>query len=116
MNKNLTLECGDVVDGNYQVVKFVGDFDKAGHADIRDELADCVSKFEAKTLVFDFQNLQFINSEGIGALVEIHTHLVQKGKKLVVIAPNEHVADVFQAVGLKEIVPIFASMNAFLNS
>ena len=113
MNKTLNLEIGSVVDGRYQVVKFSGDFDKAGHSEIKDQLSACVDHFQAESLLFDFSKLKFINSEGIGVLVEIDAHLVKRGKKLIIIGPNAHVADVFQAVGLKEIMPIFDNISAF---
>lgn len=103
-----------MTDSDYQIVKFVGEFDKAGYTTVKDELVCAVENFSGNSLVFDFGALKFINSEGIGHLMEIHTHLVKDGKKLVIIGPNSHVSDVFRAIGLGEIIPIFVKMDDFL--
>ncbi len=117
MEKNITLSIGkpDEAKG-YMVVKFVGELDKAGHAEIRDELDDAVDKFILKTLVFDFTGLKFINSEGIGYVMEVNNHLTSKKQELVVVGLAANVADVFKAIGLKDVVKIHKSLDSFLNS
>ncbi|MBI4975228.1 STAS domain-containing protein [Candidatus Peregrinibacteria bacterium] len=101
-------------DSNYQVIKFDGELDKAGHTEIKEELDKIVLEFPKKTLVFDFKNLKFINSEGIGYLMEIHSHLVKTDKKLVIIGVNSHVNDVFKAIGITQLVPLFDDFDSFL--
>jgi len=114
MQKNLTITTSEVKNDNHQIIKFRGEFDKAGHSDIREELDDLVQNFAAKTLVFDFSRLKFINSEGIGYLMEIHTHLINKDKKLVILSINKHVEDVFKTIGITEIIPVYEKLEDFL--
>lgn len=102
-------------DQDFQVIKFVGSFDKAGHADVKEQLENSIKEFSLKYLVFDFAELKFINSEGIGYLMEIHTHLVQRERKLIVLGLNDHVKDVFQTIGIAEIIPVFGDLNDFIN-
>jgi anti-anti-sigma factor len=99
---------------HYQVVEFNGDFDKAGYTEVRDQLNSAVKSFAGISLVFDFTNLKFINSEGIGYLMEVHTHLVRIDKQLVIIGANAHVKDVFGTIGIKEIISLYPTMGAFL--
>ena len=115
MNVNLKLNFteADKVHG-VQVVVFDGEFDKAGFAEVKDELTNFVKAFDLKSLVFDFGKLKYINSEGIGFLMEVHTHLVQRDRKLVVIALNANVRDIFTAIGIADIVPVFDSLNDYL--
>ncbi|MCX6734952.1 MAG: STAS domain-containing protein [Candidatus Peregrinibacteria bacterium] len=101
---------------NLQVVDFDGEFDKAGFAEIKDELTNFVKAFELKSLIFDFGKLKYINSEGIGFLMEVHTHLIQRDRKLVVVSLNANVKDIFTAIGIADIVPVFDSLNDYLNS
>ena len=103
-------------DKKYQVIKFEGEFDKPGHSAIRDELEELIKNFEGSSLIFDFKKLKFINSEGIGYLMEIHTHLVKDDKQLVIVYLNPHVKDVFETIGLAEIISIYKNLNEFLNS
>ena len=90
--------------------------DKAGYTDVKDELNKSIEDFELKYLIFDFTNLKFINSEGIGYLMEVHTHLVQRDRKLVIVGLNAHVQDVFETIGMSEIIDSHAQFDDFLNS
>ncbi|MBD3360884.1 anti-sigma factor antagonist [Candidatus Peregrinibacteria bacterium] len=115
MQPNLTIIINDVED-DYQIIKFTGEFDKAGHSYIRDELDNAVKNFTEKFLVFDFSGLKFINSEGIGYIMEIHTHLRKRDKKLIIVGLSSHVADVFKTIGISEIIPIYEDMDDFKNN
>lgn len=117
MKPNLNIEIGGIADGvKHQVFSFSGEFDKAGYSDVKDVLNSAIEAFSLKYLVFDFSGLKFINSEGIGYLMEVHTHLVQRDRKLVLVGLNAHVKDVFEAIGMSEIVSSFVDLNEFLNS
>lgn len=117
MGPNLDIDVQQVSDGqSFQVVKFTGEFDKAGHVEIRDELDSAVDNFSVKSLVFDFTGLRFINSEGIGYLMEIHTHLIQRGRQLVIVGLAPNIKDVFEAIGIKEIIPIYDGLSDFINN
>lgn len=116
MNQNLKVTFNPVESGQtYQLIKFSGEFDKAGHSEVKEKLDMCVKDFNLKALVFDFQDLKFINSEGIGYLMEIHAHLTQRDRKLVIVGANAYVKDVFQAIGIMEIVPIYENLKEFLS-
>lgn len=99
---------------HYQVVEFDGDFDKAGYTEVRDRLNSAVKSFSGTSLVFDFTHLKFINSEGIGYLMEVHTHLVKADKQLIIVGANAHVKDVFGTIGIKEIISLYPDMDSFL--
>lgn len=117
MPKNLSIEIVEPAAGqNYQVVKFVGDFDKAGYAEVHDDLQKFLSNFNLKNLIFDFKDLKYINSEGIGFLMEVHTHLVQRDRSFIVLGLNDHVKDVFAAIGIAQLIPIFDDLNSYFKS
>ena len=116
MQKNLSIEFSPKSsDDKYDVVNFTGEFDKAGHSDIKSELESVVKSFDKKILVFDFSGLKFINSEGIGYLMEIHAHLMKKDKKLVIVGISSHVEDVFNTIGIQEIISLYPTLKDFKN-
>jgi len=100
---------------NFEVIKFVGEFDKAGHTDVKEELEKMIKAFDKSFLVFDFSALKFINSEGIGYLMEVHAHLMKSDKKLVIVGVNDHVSDVFETIGVQEIIALYPSLSDFKN-
>jgi anti-anti-sigma factor len=113
MQANLKITVSDQNEGN-QVISFDGEFDKAGHSEVSTELDEAVKAFDGTSLVFDFTRLKFINSEGIGYLMEIHTHLLKEDKKFVIVGLNAHVKDVFDTIGISEIIPIYVNLSDFL--
>jgi anti-anti-sigma factor len=100
---------------DYQVVNFIGEFDKAGHLDVREELNALVKDLKVSVLVFDFTGLKFINSESIGYLMEIHTNLTKKKKKLVLVKPDAHVKEVLKTIGITDVIPMHTTLEAYLN-
>lgn len=117
MHANLQIEFIDPAQGqDYQIVKFNGEFDKAGYAEVKERLDGFVEKFSLKIMIFDLTSLKYINSEGIGYLIEVHTHLVQRGGKLILVGPSANVKDVLAAIGIIDIVTIYESINDFLSN
>lgn len=114
MEQTMTVSIGAKKE-NSQVIKFSGEFDKAGLSAVKGELNAAVKAFDGTHLVFDFGGLKFINSEGIGYLMELHGHLNKSDKKLAIAKPNAHVKDVFNAVGIGDVIPVCASVDACLS-
>jgi anti-anti-sigma factor len=86
---------------------FEGEMDKVGLSEVREDLKKEVEGLkDGVSAVFDFKKMTFINSEGIGFLVEMNDVLVAKSAALYVYGCNSHVSDVFNAVGIKEVVKV----------
>lgn len=115
MNQNLNLTVYPVKEGeNYLLVSFDGELDKAGHAEIHEQLEGIYQNLTVQKLVFDLSGLRFINSEGIGYLMEIHSHLVSKDQELVLLGCRDNIKDIFEAIGLFDIVRVYEDLDAFL--
>ena len=100
----------------YQVIKFHGELDKAGLESIREKIDDIVDHFDGQYLAFDLSELDFINSEGIGYLTTIHSHLIKNNKNLVFIQAKPNVKDVFAVIGIFSIINYFDSLSDFVNT
>jgi len=98
----------------YQVVEFQGDMDKAGLEVVKEKLETLADTFPGQYLVFDFSDLNYVNSEGIGFLIALHTHLLKLKKGLVFLSAKPHVKDVFFVIGILSIVEYYDSMDSFL--
>ncbi len=98
-----------------QVVRLSGDFDKIGLEHVRDTFTSLSETFAGKYLIFDCEQLQFINSEGIGFLVGLYTHVKNKGGIFCLVKARDHVRDVFEALGLWNIIQHPDSIEACYN-
>lgn len=98
-------------ENGHQIVEFHGDLDKAGLDENRAKLEKVIENFTGEHLIFDLSNLQYINSESIGFTMMIHSHLAKLGKSLIIVNAKPNVKDVFQVIGLFNVVPYYNSLN-----
>lgn len=105
MEKILKMAVG-AASGDSQTVKFDGEFDKAGQSAVKEELEVVIKALTVKVLVFDFSAVDFINSQGIGYLMDINNHLKKDAKELHIKSPKANVLDVFKAIGLPDVIPV----------
>ena len=98
----------------YRLVSFIGSLDKAGLTEVRDQIEEVTEAVrDEQYLVFNFENLEFINSESIGFLLMIHTRFVKKDKKLVIVDAVDHVKDVLEVIGMLKIVEYHPTLEEF---
>lgn len=64
-----------------------GELDVARVDDFRDALADAARE-GAAAVVVDLSEVSFIDSSGLGAIVELHNRLRRDGRRLAVVAPG----------------------------
>lgn len=112
---NLTMDIFPIKD-NVQWVEFKGNIDKVGLQSIKEKLEMLVDEFEGAALVFNFEKMNFINSEGIGFLLVLHSRLVKRGKKLLIYKANSHVKDVFEVIGLSKIMGCYETEDQILEA
>ena len=97
----------------YDIIKVIGDLDKAGLDYVRDQLDKAVEECTTAYLVINFDELNFINSESIGYLLTVYYRLQKNSKKLVVIGAQEKILDVLDVIGLLKIIDNYPTMHAF---
>jgi stage II sporulation protein AA (anti-sigma F factor antagonist) len=113
---NLLIKVAVHKDHDYTVVTFDGDLDKLGLESVRQQIDELVEKLETKYLVYDFTDLNFINSESIGYVITVYYRLIKKEKILAVVSASEHVKDVLQVIGINEMVGVYGDTKAFLDA
>jgi anti-sigma B factor antagonist len=93
-----------------------GELDIAHMADFRAALFDAADG-EALRLVVDLSNASFIDSSGLGALVEMHHRLRRDKRQLAVVAPRgTAVMVLINLAGLRDRLAIFETLGAALES
>lgn len=94
-----------------KVVHLEGELDEITTEQLQQIINPLLNDQTIKTLIFDCSGLHFINSKGIGFLVEIHTHLSKDGRVLILIGASEAVMDVISLVGLTSIIPYYETVD-----
>jgi len=100
---------------NYQIVEFNGEMDKSNIAEVRDVLVKFIEGFQDDNLIFDLTYFDFINSEGVGLMVSFFYKMKKASKNLILVSPQPQVKDVFDLIGLTQVVQPVDSMDQALN-
>lgn len=62
-------------------------------------------------LIFDFSNLDYMNSKSIGYLTDIYGKVTEGGGRVMIAAAKPNITDILQVVGLTQIIENFATLD-----
>lgn len=62
-----------------------------------------------QVVIFNFKDMEYINSSGIGLLITILIRAKRQGQKLVACGLKEHFQQIFQLTRLEEAMPVFGN-------
>lgn len=107
-----------ISDGNkpgVKVVHLTGELDEVSVEQVKRDIDPHLNDTSVVQVIFDFTNLEFINSKGIGYLVSVHTHLAKDGRTMAIAGAVEAVMDVLSLVGLTNIIPYHKTLEEALS-
>lgn len=111
---NITIE--DIQVSNDEIVaklvKFQGQLDESNV----DEKAKIIYELIEQTpqnlyLLFDFEELEYMNSKSIGYLTDWYTKITEGGGKIVIAKTRSNILDILQVVGLTQLINCYATMD-----
>lgn len=79
-------------------------------------MIDIIGKSETQQVVLDLQNLQFIDSSGLGSFLSVLRTLNTQGGELKLACLNKTVRTLFELVSLHKIFEIFNSRDDAVKS
>ncbi|BAY62763.1 anti-sigma-factor antagonist [Calothrix brevissima NIES-22] len=95
-----------------QIIKLKGIINSATSQDLRQRLNELIEK-GAKIVLVDFQDVTFMDSSGLGALVLAFKTLRAANRQLVLCSINEQVRILFELTSMDKVFDIFASQDEF---
>lgn len=101
------------VDERTQVIALRGEVDAVTAPKLGRRLFSLAEEGK-KGVVLDLSSVTFLDSTGLGVLLNALRQLSQRGARLVLVCPTERVQRPFQVTGLSERLPIFPSREAAL--
>ncbi len=63
------------------------------------------------SLIFDFENLEYMNSKSIGYLTDIYGKITENGGKMTIAKARPNILDILQVVGLTQLIQTFESID-----
>lgn len=88
------------------IVKISGELDHHNSRTIRESVDIEIKSGNVKTLIFDFSNLTFMDSSGIGIIMGRFHLMSMYGGRVVIEKAPEYVKKIIYMSGLKDVVDI----------
>lgn len=98
-----------------KVIQPAGILDSAKGSEFRQEIGELVEN-GANILLIDFQDVTFMDSSGLGALVLALKTVRAAGGKLFICSINEQVRMLFELTSMDRVFQIFANRDEFTST
>ena len=92
--------------GQIGVIEINGEITAFAESALMDAYTEA-SNGTTKAVILDFNNLEYMNSSGIGLLVTLLIRANRQNQKLMVIGLNDHYQQIFQLTRLDEAIGIY---------
>lgn len=104
---------GATPDKKIKVVHVAGQLDESN---VDEKIQEVYKVLEANpqnlNLIFDLENLEYMNSKSIGYLTDIYGKVTETGGKVVIAKARPNIADILQVVGLTQLVSLYDSIDS----
>lgn len=117
ISREATMNLAHVMTNDILIITPEGDSLDATDAPMfKTKVLDLVSNKESAKVVLDLQNLQFIDSSGIGSFLSILRTLNSRSGKLKLAGLNKQIRTMFELVSMHKIFEIYPTTEDALNS
>ena len=95
-------------------VLFKGDFDSTSLKERRDELNSILKTKEQKSILLNFSDVNFVNSESISFLFDFFARGNDLGKVVYMVSAKDNVKDVLSVIGAFDVIKYLDSKQEYL--
>lgn len=104
-------------DKNNTIVAYLnGELDHHSAEYIRVKIDYYIDTSDSKNLVFDFKNVSFMDSSGIGIIIGRHKKISAKNGQVFLVNLNNTIRKVIELSGIGKIVKIHSDLTEVLNN
>ncbi len=87
------------------IIKLFGELDHHCSEQIRKKIDNEILNKNPSNIIFDMENLNFMDSSGIGVIIGRYKLLSSKGGKVIIVNQKPQVKRLYEICGLKRIIP-----------
>ena len=96
------------------IIQISGEIDHHTASVLRHQTESALLELGGRNIIYDFQEVTFMDSSGIGMLIGRYKQLESIGGRIAVIHINETIEEMFHLSGLKNIIPVFETVEKAL--
>ena len=95
-----------------KIAKFVGQLDESNVDEKAQQIYQLIEQNPTNlNLIFDFEDLEYMNSKSIGYLTDWYGKVYENGGKIVLAKTRPNILDILQVVGLTQLIKTFATID-----
>lgn len=95
-----------------KLIKFSGQLDESNVDEKAKIMYELISKVPQNLyLIFDFDELEYMNSKSIGYLTDWYTKLNEKKGSIVIAKAKPNILDILQVVGLTQLISCVSTLE-----
>lgn len=84
--------------------------------EVRDEIDNILISKAVRNIIFDFKNINFMDSSGIGVIIGRYKKISNDGGKVSVVNVNARVKKIFDLSGMNKIIGIYDTYEEVVSS
>ena len=88
------------------IIELHGDFDALGSTEIRSELEKLAHQSSPEYVFLDLQNVSFIDSSGVGAIVFLYKRLKENQRKLRITGAHGQPRELLELLRIHKAIPV----------
>jgi anti-anti-sigma factor len=96
------------------IIKLNDDFDADTVSIMKDDI-EAYSKLRTN-IIFDLEQVQFIDSSGIGAIVFLYKRMIVKGFSVCVVGLTQQPLELFEMLFLDKTIDCYSSINCYFET
>lgn len=101
---------------DWVVVDMNGELDMSNAIDFKNEVInEFVSKGELN-IALDFQNMEYIDSSGLGVIVSLHKRCKLNGGRLAICSLNDTLMRLFKLTSLDKALNIYSNVDSLISN
>lgn len=102
--------------GNLLLVELSGELDHHSAQEVRVKVDDRLDRFDVKKLIFDFSEVTFMDSSGIGVIIGRYKKLsIRSGVVAIANIPNA-IKRIFDLSGIFKVIKVYKSVEEAINN
>lgn len=84
--------------------------------EVREEIDAIIAQHNIKNIVFDFKNMRFMDSSGIGVVIGRYKKIANDGGKVAVVNVGTQVKKIFDLSGMNKIIGVYNTYEDAVSS
>ncbi len=102
--------------GTTLIIRIMEDMDHHSAQYLRQKLDNEIIRATVKNIIFDFSNVNFMDSSGIGVVVGRYKNVQKLNGRAAIVNANPKIMQIFEMSGVLKLIPAYSDLDKAISS